>query len=215
MSAEDEGVEGNARMTALLGAILLIAFAAEGVTVLDVNQWFTWHVFIGLVIVPIVCVKLATTGYRFYHYYKGTVQYRRKGAPHPVLRITAPLLVLSTVSLLVAGVVALAVGPRHSDTWITIHQGSAIAWATFVAVHLIGHALETWRLTKAEVRANPPLPRRRARTAVVVSGLVVGLILGIASLGWTDAWKNREHRRDGAPSAAVRANFVEDDDTLG
>jgi hypothetical protein len=202
-------------MTALLGAILLVAFLAEGVTILSVNQLFSWHVFIGLFIVPLVCVKLATTSYRFFNYYRGRAPYRRKGTPHPVLRIAAPLLVLSTISLLGAGIVALAVGPRHSDTWITIHQASAIAWVSLAAVHVIGHALETWRLTNAEVRANPPLPRRGARTAVVACGLVVGLILGIASLGWTDAWKDREHRRDGAPSVVVRANFVEDHDALG
>lgn len=190
----EEGVEGNARMTALLGVVLLIAFLAEGVTALSVNQLFTWHVFIGLLIVPVVCAKLATTGYRFFHYYKGTVSYRRKGSPHPILRITAPLLVLSTISLLAAGIIALAVGPRHADTWITIHQGSAIAWASLVAVHLIGHAVETWRLTTAEVHATPPIPRRGARTAVVAVGLMLGLILGIASLGWTDAWKSRESR---------------------
>jgi hypothetical protein len=215
VSAEDEGVEGNARMTAVLGAILVVAFAAEGVTVLSVNQLFTWHVFVGLFIVPVVCVKLATTGYRFVNYYKGTPPYRRKGAPHPILRISAPLLVLSTVSLLAAGIVALAVGPRHSDTWITIHQGSAIAWATLVVVHTIGHALETWRLTNAEMRASPPLPRRGARTTVVAVGLVVGLLLGIASLGWTDAWQNREKRHDRASaSAVVRPDLVEDDDAL-
>jgi hypothetical protein len=215
VSAEEEGVEGNARMTALLGAILVVAFAAEGVTVLSVNQLLTWHVFIGLFIVPVVCTKLATTGYRFFNYYRGTAPFRRKGTPHPILRVTAPLLVLSTISLLGAGIVALAVGPRHSDTWITVHQGSAIAWATFVAVHVIGHALETWRLTTAELRETPPLPRRRARTAVVAGGLVVGLILGVASLGWTDAWKNRERRGDGAsPSAVVRPNLVEDHDAL-
>lgn len=202
-------------MTAVLGAILVVAFAAEAVTVLSVNQLFTWHVFIGLFIVPVVCVKLATTGYRFFNYYKGIPPYRRKGAPHPILRVSAPLLVLSTVLLLAAGIVALAVGPRHSDTWITIHQGSAIAWATFVVVHVIGHALETWRLTNAELRANPPLPRRGARTTVVAVGLIVGLLVGIASLGWTDAWKNREKRGDGAtPSAVVRPNLVEDDDAL-
>jgi hypothetical protein len=214
MGAEDVGVEGNARMTALLGAILFVAFLAEGVTILSVNQWFTWHVFLGLFVVPVVCVKLATTGYRFFNYYRGLAPYRRKGTPHPILRVTAPLLVLSTISLLGAGIVALAVGPRHSDTWITIHQGSAIAWVSLAAIHVIGHALETWRLTNAEVRANPPLPRRAARTAVVAGGLVVGLILGIASLGWTDAWKGREHRRDGAPSVDVRPNLVENHDAL-
>lgn len=204
-------------MTAILGAVLVGAFAAAGVTVIDVNQLFSWHVFFGLFVVPVVCLKLATTGYRFFNYYKGIAAYRHKGAPHPVLRITAPLLVVSTFSLLAAGIVALAVGPHHADTWITVHQGSAIAWATFVGVHIIGHALETWRLTSAEVRAKPPIPRRGTRTAVAATGVVVGLILGIASLGWTDAWTTRERRGDGlSPSAGrVRSNLVEDDHAFG
>jgi len=149
-------------MTALLGAILFLAFLTEGVTILSVNQLFAWHVFIGLFIVPLVCVKLATTGYRSVNYYRGDLAYRRKGA-----------------------------------------------------IHVLGHALETWRLTKADVRSNPPLARRGARTAVVACGLVAGLILGVASLGWTDAWKGRERRRDGAPSVVVRPDLVEYDDALG
>lgn len=191
MTGTDEGVEGNARMTAVLGVVLLVAFAAEGVTVLSVNQLFTWHVFIGLFIVPIVCMKVATTGYRFYNYYRGTPAYARKGAPHPVLRITSPLLIVATVLLLVAGIVALAVGPRHADTAITIHQGAAIAWATLVAVHLVGHAIETWKMTTSEVRGRPAVPRRRARVTTMVIGLLVGVTLGIASLNWTDAWRVR------------------------
>ena len=63
--AEDgREVEGNARITAMLGLSLLIAFAIESVTVIDVRQMFTWHVFVGLFIVPVVCFKLAITGYR-------------------------------------------------------------------------------------------------------------------------------------------------------
>ncbi|MEY2582811.1 MAG: hypothetical protein QOE09_2660, partial [Ilumatobacteraceae bacterium] len=67
-----------------------------------------------------------------------------------------------------------------------------------------GHAFETWRLTKAELGANAPVPRRGARTAVVAAGLVVGLILGVASLGWTDAWKSRERRGDGVTPEYVQ-----------
>jgi hypothetical protein len=62
VSAEEEGVEGNARMTALLGAILLIAFVAEMVTVLSVNQLFTWHVFIFSVGLILGVASLGWTG---------------------------------------------------------------------------------------------------------------------------------------------------------
>jgi hypothetical protein len=201
---EHDGVDGNARMTGVLGAALLIALAIEGVTVLGVREMFTLHVFIGLFVIPVVFLKLATTGYRFIHYYRGTAAYRLKGPPHPVLRIATPFVILATISLLGTGVVTLAVGPRHSDAWLTIHQGSFIAWFATMVVHVIGHAIETWKLTTAEMRADPPVPRRGVRTALVAGSLVVGLAVGVASLGWTSAWKNRPRDRDdGAAPAYV------------
>jgi hypothetical protein len=202
---EHDGVESNARMTATVGAILLVALAVEGVTVWGVREMFTLHVFMGLFVVPVVCLKLATTGYRFFNYYRGTTAYRRKGPPHVVLRVAAPLVVVSTVALLGTGVVMLVVGPRHSDTWLTLHQGSFIAWVALMTVHVLGHAIETWKLTTAEVRGDPSVPRRRARLALVSVSVVVGLALGVASLGWTGAWTNQEPRHDdGAPRALTR-----------
>jgi hypothetical protein len=201
---EHDGVESNARMTATIGVVLLVALAVEGVTLLGVREMFTLHVFVGLFVVPVVCVKLATTGYRFFHYYRGTPAYRRKGPPHAVLRVAAPLVVVSTVALLGTGVVMLAVGPRHSDTWLTIHQASFIAWVALTTVHVLGHAIETWKLATAEARANPPVPRRRTRVAVMSLSIVVGFALGVASLGWTSAWTDRTQRlKDGAAPRAL------------
>ena len=203
---ENDGVEGNARLTGLLGAILLIALAIEGVTVAGVREMFTLHVFVGLFVIPVVCLKLASTGYRFLHYYRGVAAYRAKGPPHPILRVAAPLVTLSTIALLGSGVVTLAVGPRNSDTWLTIHQGSFIAWVTVTTIHVLGHVLETWKLTTAEMRAKPPVPRRGVRVALVVGSLAIGLSLGVASLGWTSAWKNRTRRGDdGAPAYIITA----------
>ena len=113
--------------------------------------------FIGLFIVPLVCVEAGDDRLPLLQLLPRNPPYRRKGAPHPVLGSPAPLLVLSTISLLGAGIVALAVGPRirymdHDSS------GSAIAWVSLAAVHVLGHALETWRLTNAEVPRIPPLP---------------------------------------------------------
>jgi hypothetical protein len=198
---ELDGVEGNARLTGVVGALLLVAFAIEGVTILDVRGMFALHIFVGLFAVPVVCLKLGTTGYRFLHYYRGTEAYRKKGPPHPVLRITAPLLILATMSTLTTGIVSLAVGPRNADTWVTLHQGSVIAWIATMTIHVLGHALETWRLTSAEVRAKPRVPRRGVRTMLVLVSLAIGLAVGVLSLSWGNDWKNRsDHRRDGAPA---------------
>ena len=200
---EDSGVEGNARLTGVLGAVLLVALAIEGVTVPSVRQMFTLHVFIGLFVIPLVCLKVATTGYRFFHYYRGTAAYRRKGPPHPILRISSPVVILATISLLGTGIVMLAVGPRHSDTWLTLHQASFIVWVTVTAVHVLGHVRETWRLTTAEIRATPVVPRRAVRSVVVACSLVVGLALGLASLGWTSAWKDQKRHGEPAPAMLV------------
>jgi hypothetical protein len=70
-----------------------------------------------------------------------------------------------------------------------------------MTIHVLGHALETWRLTAAEVRAKPPEPRRGVRMMLVCVSLVVGLAVGVLSLSWGGDWKNRsDHRRDGAPA---------------
>ena len=202
---DEYGVEGNARMTGVLGAVLLVALAVEGVTVLGVQDMLTLHVFLGLFVIPAVCLKLATTAYRFSHYYRGTAAYRRKGPPHPVLRIAAPVVVIATIALLGSGVVTLAVGPRHSDTWLTIHQASFVVWFAVTTIHVLGHVRETWKLTTAEMRANPPVPRRGTRIGLVAGSLVLGLTLGIASLGWTSAWTNRPRHRDDATPTSVTA----------
>ena len=187
-NAGDLGVESNSRLTGALGAVLLVALAVEGITVWDVRGMLTLHVFIGLFVIPVVCVKIGTTAHRMVHYYRGTEAYRRKGPPHPILRVAGPLVIVTTVAMLAAGVVTLAVGPQHREPWLTIHQGSFVAWLVVTTVHVLGHLVETWHLTRDEVRNAPPVPRRGARVAVIGASLAVGLALGILSLGWTSAW---------------------------
>ncbi len=207
VQTDDDGVESNARLTGVVGAILLVALAVEGVTVLSVGDMLTLHIFVGLFVVPPVLVKLASTGYRFFHYYKGTAAYRRKGPPHSILRIAAPLVIAATIALLLTGVVTLALGPRHSDTWLTLHQGSFIAWFILMTVHVVGHAVETWKLTSDELRASPPVPRRGVRVVLVAASVGIGLVLGVASLSWTDAWQNRPRGDDGAPGVPCVAEL--------
>jgi hypothetical protein len=184
----DQQVEANARLTALVGVALLVVLAAEGVTVLDVRGMLSWHVALGLLVIPIVLVKLASTGVRFFHYYRGTEAFRRKGPPHPILRIAGPLVIVSTVAMLAFGIVLLAVGPRHREPWLTLHQGAFAAWFVLTTLHVLGHAVETWTLTRDDVKASPPVPRRGARLVVVLGALALGGLLAILSLKWTGAW---------------------------
>ena len=55
----------NARLTAANAAVLLVLLAAEGVTILRVRALLTPHVFIGVVLIPPVLLKMASTSWRF------------------------------------------------------------------------------------------------------------------------------------------------------
>lgn len=66
---------------------------------LSVRSLLSAHVFIGMILVPPVILKIASTGWRFVRYYKGDPAYLRKGHPHVVLRLLGPAVVILTVVL--------------------------------------------------------------------------------------------------------------------
>ena len=192
------GVEANSRLTGLLGAVLLVGLFVEGISVLDVRGLLSWHVAVGLFVIPAIFAKIGSTSFRAFHYYRGTEAYRRKGPPHPILRIAGPLVILSTISMFTFGIVTLAAGPTHREPWLTLHQGSFIVWFAVTAVHVLGHVIETWQLARDEATNRPPIPKRGVRVAVVVCSLLVGLVVGLWSLKWTGQWDHfKGHLGDG------------------
>ena len=55
--------DGNKRLTAAVGVLLLAPVLLEIATVLlGVHTFMSWHVFVGLALIPLVVLKLATTG---------------------------------------------------------------------------------------------------------------------------------------------------------
>ena len=75
--------------------MLLVLLAIEGGTIPFLGPLEPVHVVVGLVLIPIVLLKLSTTSYRFARYYLSTPAYRRAGAPHPILRIDGPFVVVA------------------------------------------------------------------------------------------------------------------------
>ena len=145
------GVEGNARITGATGALLFVLLAVEGVTILRIHDLLTAHVFVGMVITAFVVTKLASVGYRFVRYYLGDRAYVRKGAPHVVLRIAGPILVLTTIAVIVTGIAGLAAG-RSAHWLIDLHKASFILWFVVTTVHVVGHVLDTPRLAVADYK---------------------------------------------------------------
>jgi len=105
------GVEANARLTAMTGIVLLILFIAEIATVLMGARSVTLHVTLGLLLVPPVLLKVASTTWRMTAYYRGNAAYREKGPPALALRILGPFLVFLTMLVFVSGI-GLIVGLR-------------------------------------------------------------------------------------------------------
>src|SRR5881392_3896323 len=93
------GPTGNERLTSSTGLVLLVLLAVETLTTLALRTYLPVHIFLGLLLVPPLALKLASSGWRFLRYYTRNEHYRLEGAPRPLLRVLAPFLVASTLSL--------------------------------------------------------------------------------------------------------------------
>ena len=106
-AATGGGTDGNELLTSMAGAVLIVLLAVLGVTILRIHQLIWLHLFLGLVLVGPISLKLASTGYRFVRYYTGKPAYRSKGPPEPLMRLTAPIVVASTLVVFATGVLLL------------------------------------------------------------------------------------------------------------
>ena len=97
--------DGNDRLTSSAGLVLAVLSAAEIATLLiGLPLTLAWHVAIGLMLLPPIALKLASTGWRFIRYYTGNAAYRGKGAPQLAMRLLAPVLVFFTIAVFGSGV---------------------------------------------------------------------------------------------------------------
>ncbi len=200
------GPAGNARLTAWTGLLLLVLFVAELVTLLDVRGLISWHLAIGVLLVPPALLKTATTGWRIARYYAGNAAYAAGGPPPLVLRVLGPLVVLTTVALLGTGVTLVLVGEATSRNalltvvgqridLLTLHQASFVAWCVATGLHVLGRLVPAWMLTRGPRDAVPGAGRRGV--ALVLVGA-----LGAAGIGWVllhpGGWRDQRDFR--APS---------------
>jgi hypothetical protein len=191
-------VEGNERLTGANGLVLLVLLAAEGATIPFVRQWLTLHIFLGLLLVPPVLLKLATTGWRFARYYLRDAEYVRRGPPHPFLRLlVAPLTVASTAVLFGTGVTLVLVRPQEG-LLIGLHKAGFVVWFGAMGAHVLAHVLKLPRLVRADYvdRASGSYLRQLAVAAALVAGIVVAIAALPAAHDWAH-WAALHHHRDG------------------
>jgi len=185
------GTEGNARLTASTGVVLLVLLAVEGVTILAIRPLLSVHVFVGLTLIPPVVLKLAVTGYRFVRYYRRDEEYVRRGPPMLLMRtLVAPVLVAATVCVFVTGVALVVVGPG-GGVILGLHKASFIVWGVAFALHVLVYALRVPRLVAADWAPSRRRPGAALRTGILWFALVAGLTLAIAVLPAAGPWLHR------------------------
>src|SRR5438067_13916877 len=99
------GSDGNEQLTAIVATVLLVLLAIEGATLLNLRSLLTVHAFVGMLLVPVVALKVASTGWRMLRYYLRGEEYVLRGPRHPAVRVlVAAVIVTPTRVLLATGV---------------------------------------------------------------------------------------------------------------
>jgi hypothetical protein len=190
------GTAGNRNLTAFLGALLLAGILGELATlVLGLQRTLPVHILLGVALIPIVALKLGSTGWRMIRYYTNDPGYRREGPPRTFLRGIAPLVAGSTVALFGSGVGLIAAGPR-SHLFGAVHSASFALFLLVVGAHALAHlpklrrfALADWMHGRAQGHA--------LRRAVVAFAVVSGGAFAVAAVQALGPWTTLMHHHFG------------------
>jgi hypothetical protein len=186
--------EGNERLTAMTGAVLLILLAVECYTILKIGRLITLHVFLGMLLLGPVVLKAGSVLYRFVRYYTGSAPFRRKGPPALPLRVIGPIIMLLTACVFGSGIMLAVTGPSFGSPggWLEIHRISFIAWAFFIVIHVAAYVPRLPRLLTAEARGGSVrlLGGRGTRLGLLIASLLAGLVIALLTVHLAGKWES-------------------------
>jgi hypothetical protein len=186
------GADGNERLTGAVALVLLGLLVVEALTTLDLRTYLNVHVFLGLVLLPAVSLKLASTSWRAGRYYTGSAEYRGKGPPQLVLRLLALPLVVATLVLFGTGVAFLVVG-RSGGLLLTLHAGSFVVWGVLMVVHVLAYLPRVLRDGPSDWRPRHGLAGGGARRALLVASLAAGAAIALGTYSVQTSWLAHHH----------------------
>ncbi len=198
------GAEGNERLTAATGAVLLALFAAEGFTILSIHQLITLHFFLGMLLIGPVALKIGAVIYRFARYYSGAAEYRRKGPPAPLLRLLGPFVLVTSVGVIGTGVM-LAVTGSAVGPWLFLHKAFFVLWFGVMTIHVLAYAWRLPRLIGSDLRGRAALNRahgalasralsgRTTRWLLLAASIAGGLLIAATTLHLAGPWAGFHH----------------------
>ena len=189
-------VEANARLTGLSGIVVLVLLIAELVTVvLGARGVLSLHVAIGLILVPPVLVKLASTTWRVANYYLRAPAYTRRGPPATVARVLGPFLSLAVVVLLVSGL-ALLLGPSSIHRIaLPVHKLSFYLALVLIVAHLATHLPQAVRLAASDrMNCAGVALMVRARWITIFGSVLLGAMLALVLAGHAEPYLHHYSR---------------------
>lgn len=182
------GTEGNRRLTATTAAVLLVLLAAEGLTIPGVRAHLTLHVFLGMLLIPPVALKMASSAWRFGSYYLRRPEYLKAGPPAVLLRIVvAPFVVASTIVLFGTGVLLIATHP-HGGIVLGLHKASFVVWFFSMSAHVLAHVAKIPGAARADL--SRALPGSGLRQLLLAVAIVAGVVVALATLPEAHAWSH-------------------------
>ncbi len=186
---------GNGQLTALVGILLVVFLAVEGATLLNLRALLTVHAFVGMFLIPIVALKMGSTGWRMLRYYLGREEYVLRGPPALPLRVVvAPVVVASTIALFGTGVYLIAV-QETSGTAVGLHKASFVVWLASTSIHVLA------RLGRVGDGLRARYPGLGLRLGLLAVTLVAGAAVATATLPGADHLQDRMSARVGIDSS--------------
>lgn len=191
-AVEAAGAEGNEKLTAMTGAVLLVGFAVEGFTILGVRRMLFLHFFVGMLLIGPVLLKIGSTAYRFARYYSGSAPYVRKGPPSPILRLLGPFVILTSVAVIGTGVMLGVTGPGNAGPWLFLHKASFILWFGVMTIHVLNYAPRLPRMLAARsgrrTAGRTELFSGSGRWLALTGSLVVGIAIAALTAQLSANW---------------------------
>jgi hypothetical protein len=197
------GPPGNERLTSSVGLVLLVLLGIETLTTLALSSYLPEHIFLGLLLIPPMALKLASTGWRFVRYYTNNRPYRLEGPPRLLLRLLAPILVASTLTLFGSGVALIIVG-HGGGPLLQLHAISFAVWGVTIAIHILAYLTRVLRVGTADWRrqAATAVAGDRSRRVALLGALLAGVMLALATYSAQDSWLDHRHDHGHADGAA-------------
>jgi hypothetical protein len=185
------GPAGNEHFTALLGAVLFVLLAVEGVTIIALGMLVVPHIVVGFALIGPLLFKIGSTVYRFVRYYSGAEPYRRAGPPAVFPRIIGPLVLLLSIAVIASGVTLVLVPGADRSAVYFWHKATFIAWFIVMTGHVLWYIWRVPGIVGDDVvprSALDVIPGRWLRLTGVLAALVLGAVIAALTAHLAAPW---------------------------